>query len=58
MSVSFKPVFIQNTKTFQLFIVSLTLVEILSFQNMYTFCVCAKCDFKVLFATKCEKLDN
>ena len=22
------------------------------------FCLCAKCDFKVLFATKCEHLDN
>ena len=38
-------------------LVVLTLVEILSFQNMYVL-LCTKCDFKVLFATKCENLDN
>ena len=35
MSVSFKPAIGHNTKTFELFIVSLTLGEMLSFQNMY-----------------------
>ena len=34
ISVSLKPVIVQNTKKFQLFIVSLTLVEMLSFQNV------------------------